>query len=331
MVDTKLTALAELSVVDLSDDVYVVDNTGPTSNKLGTDRLMGILGLIPGGRLTTESGVAVSTADRLAQSTLYYTPYLHNRIRIFDGTRWVYYSFAELSLALTGLTSGKNYDVFIYDNAGTLTLELSAAWTTDTARADALTTQDGVRVKSGATTRLWLGTIRTTATTTTEDSGLVLDATTSPKRFVWNAYNRVNRPLRKGDTTDSWTYTSTTLRQARAATSNQVEVVNGLLGSEALDLNLIAYTAGTIAGISTVNAIGEDGTTAISGQIGRYRSILVINTAMIGGSFVRHSVPLGYHYYTWLEESDTSGTVTWYGDAAIPLRLQSGLTGMWAC
>jgi hypothetical protein len=82
------------------------------------------------GRLTTESGVGVSTSDRTSQSTIYFTPYLGNRVALYSGSAWAEYTLTERSLALSGLTSGKNYDVFLYNNSGTLTLELSAAWTT---------------------------------------------------------------------------------------------------------------------------------------------------------------------------------------------------------
>ena len=109
---------------------------------------------LAGGRLTLTSGTPVTTSDVTGAGTLYYTPYTSGQIALYSGSAWVVYTFTERSLSLT-LTSGKNYDVFLYDNSGTLTLELSAAWTNDTTRADALTTQDGVYVKSGATTRRW--------------------------------------------------------------------------------------------------------------------------------------------------------------------------------
>jgi hypothetical protein len=151
-----------------------------------------------GFRLTTETGVAASTSDRTAQSTLYFTPYNGNQISLYSGSAWAVQSSAEVSLALSGLTSGKNYDVFAYNNSGTLTLELSAAWTNDNTRADAIALQDGVSVKSGTTTRRLVGTIRTTATTTTEDS--------KEKRFVWNADNQVARNLYKDDGSGSSTH-----------------------------------------------------------------------------------------------------------------------------
>jgi len=122
----------------------------------------------PGGRLTTESGVPVSTSDRTAQGTLYYAIYKHNNIYTYSGSAWVAKTFSEISLSLT-ITSGKNYDVFI--NSAATTLSLSAAWTNDTTRADALGTQDGTTVLSSDHTLLWLGTIRASGTNTTADSG----------------------------------------------------------------------------------------------------------------------------------------------------------------
>ncbi|MBI3273339.1 MAG: hypothetical protein HYZ53_30400, partial [Planctomycetes bacterium] len=140
------------------------------------------------GRLTLTSGTPVTTADVTAAGTLFFTPYKGNRVALHDGSAWSVSTFTERSLSLT-LTSGKNYDVFLFDNAGTLTLELSAAWTNDTTRADALAVQDGVYVKSGATTRRYLGTLRASAANQTEDS--------KTKRFVWNYYNRTHRALEK--------------------------------------------------------------------------------------------------------------------------------------
>ena len=46
-------------------------------------------GLTPGGRLTLESGVPVSTSDQTAKTTVYYTPYVHNVINLWDGADWV--------------------------------------------------------------------------------------------------------------------------------------------------------------------------------------------------------------------------------------------------
>jgi hypothetical protein len=177
------------------------------------------------GRLTLESGVPVSTTNQTAKTTIYFTPYQGNCISVYDGMTWVCHQFTELSLALGTLVADKNYDVFVYDNAGTLTLELGAAWTSDIARADAVSLQDGILVKTGALTRKLLGTIRTTSTTTTEDS--------LTKRLVSNVYNRkirdmfmaspdthtYNGPYRQweGDATNQLAFVSTVVEDAVAA------------------------------------------------------------------------------------------------------------------
>ncbi len=265
------------------------------------------------GRLTTESGVPVSTSDRTAQATIYFTPYLGNLLGVYDGvSAWVMFGLTEISLALSSLTSGKNYDVFVYSNAGVLTLELSAAWTDDVTRATALVLQDGVPVKSGATTRRWIGTLRTTGTTTTEDS--------AAKRFLWNAYNRVPRPMANTpETTDTWNYTTATFRQANANTANQLAYVTGDIGTSVEALVTAMHSSSN--GSNATNAVGVDSTSTPSGTMSFGVTGVQLSTASYQGY-----PGLGYHFLAWLEFSVASGTTTWYGDAGVAY-LQSGITG----
>ena len=265
------------------------------------------------GRLTLTSGTAVTTADVTAAGTIYFALYKGDRIYLYDGTRWKLYSFTERSLALT-VTSGNNYDVFIYDNAGTITLELSAAWTTDNTRADALTTQNGIYVKSGATTRRWLGTSRASGANTVEDS--------ASKRYVWNYYNRVIKHLYKTEATVSWTYQSTTVRAANNSTANRVEVVVGILeDSITVSTYLYGFLYAT-AGNSIQTGIGEDSTTArVSEAIG--------GTLLNGGNWYqgifstlnKNISSVGYHYYQWVEAGNTDAVTTFYGNST------SGISG----
>lgn len=312
MADAKLTALTGTSVPALDDLLYTVDVSDTTDDAAGSSRslllsrLLGIAGVQPGGRLTTESGVGVSTSDRTSQSTLYYTPFVSDYVRLYDGTRVREYLFTERSLSLSGLTSGKNYDVWLYDNSGTLTLEL-LVWTNDTTRATALAWQSGLGwVKSGDATRLYLGTIRTTGTTTTTDS--------KTKRFVWNAYNRVARSLVTFDTTDSWTYSTLAWRQSNGSAANQVEVVAGL------EISPIRLTASTFVSATAVVGsrvgIGVDATTTNSATVWTGAIVPAANSYAFGTASLVGVVPLGYHYYAWLERGSGSGTVTWYGDTA---------------
>src|SRR5262245_40735011 len=112
------------------------------------------------GRLTLTTGTPVTTSDVTDAATLYWTPFVGNRIALYDGTKWNGKTFVETSLRLAGITAGKNYDVFVIGNGPQLALQLSTAWTSNTVRAESLTTQDGITVRSSDIRYRWLGTLR---------------------------------------------------------------------------------------------------------------------------------------------------------------------------
>ncbi len=272
------------------------------------------------GRISVTSGTAIPDADVTAATSIFFVPYNGNRCMVYDGTaNWVMRTFTELSLSLGSDAINSNYDIFVYDNAGTLALE-RLAWTNDTARATALALQDGIYVKSGQITRRYLGTYRTTGVLgQTEDS--------LTKRFVWNHYNRVRRPVRRLEATDSWAYTTATWRQANGTTSNQINVVVGQ-GDADLELTAmaIAENTGTAAIIHT--GIGEDSTvTPLATELIAGQQISQANAPYRSNMSVRRVVPLGYHFYAWLERSVASGTTTWYGDQGATLTYQTGIIG----
>lgn len=316
MADQKITALSELSVLDLADLAYVVDDPAgtPVSNKISQNRVGGLLNRgVCQGRLTTESGVPVSTSDRTAQGTIYFTPYNGNLLTVYDGTRWKLYAFSELSLALS-VTSANNYDVFVYDNAGTLTLELSAAWTNATTRSDALTTQDGISVKSGATTRRWLGTIRASGSNVTADSGGGSTTQVGGQRFVWNAYNQVPRWMRVIDTTDSWSYTTATIRQADAATGNKVEYVCGVASAQIAAAIRANVGCNTNVSRAAKVGVGVDSTTTFSGLVPQLYTTATGISFNVGITAAWAGTPgLGYHYLSW-NESGADGVCVFIGD-----------------
>jgi hypothetical protein len=330
----RLPALTEVSALAIGDLLYAVDVSDATDDATGSsrrvqlDRLAGFFNpSICNGRLTLESGVPISTTDQTAKTSVYFTPYGGNRIAIYDGTRWELYTFSELTLALGTLTSDKNYDVFIYDNAGTLTLELSSAWTNDTTRADALALQDGIPVKSGATTRRHLGTIRTTSTTTTEDSGGGTTTQVGGKRFLWNRYNQVPRQLEVFDATDSWSYTTGTWRVANGATAptNCVEYV---VGDAATLVEVKSLSVASLSSNSARTASGGVGLDA-STPSGFYTSGYNLNTsihALMIGRY-RGYPGLGYHYLSWLEYGP-DGNCSFTGEVAASTPRKTGLLAM---
>ncbi len=256
------------------------------------------------GRLTLTSGTPVTVSDVTAATTLYFCPDGGNQVAVYSGTAWVVLTFTELSYALAALAATTNYDVFLNYNSGTPALELTA-WTDATTRATAITRLNGVWTKSGASTRRYLGTIRTVASGQTEDS--------IAKRFVFNVGHRVPRLLQHLDSTTNWSYTTATWRQARADTNNQVDVVIGVADSfVSLMINTLSGNSTTL--VSRGIAFGEDSitvpnlTTALegSGVFGADQSCVMI--AQID------KVPaVGKHYYAWLEYSQATGTTTWAG------------------
>lgn len=264
----------------------------------------GISGKVQDFRLTLTSGTPVTTSDVTAASTIYCCPYKGNQIALYDGGAWNVRTSAQFSLALSGLTSGKPYDVLCYDSSGTPTLEF-LVWTNDTTRATALAYQDGVLVKSGDATRRYLGTLYTTGTTTTEDS--------VANRYLWNYYHRVTRPMVRRESTATWTYSTASWRQANNSTSNQLNFVQGVAEDE-VKFSVIESVESTVTGDNLYIGIGIDSTSSPS-------SSLIGGTVQIQAGSRRHGLQCalntlpaaGRHYAAWLEYGTGANTQTWYG------------------
>jgi hypothetical protein len=146
-------------------------------------------------RLSGESGAPLMTTDNAAISTIYLVPYTGNTISLYSSALGAWLPFdvanpAGLSLALSGMTAGRPYDVFCVTPAvsGTPSLEI-LAWTSTSARATALAQQDGVQIKSGDATRRYVGTIyaRTATTISWVRTGY---NTATAQCDIWNNDNR---------------------------------------------------------------------------------------------------------------------------------------------
>lgn len=275
--------------------------------------------LVPG-RCSLTTGLAVTTADVTAATTLYYalSPKRGTQIGLYTGSVWVVSTIAQLSIAVPA-TTNQMYDVWVDYNDGTPALAVTA-WTSDTARATALTTQDGIYVKTGDTQQRYVCSFRTTAVSgQTEDS--------FAKRFVWNYYNQATRRMRVLEGTNTWSYNTATWRQANASTANQLAFVIGVADVELnADLRVVSTASAAVA-IST--AIGLDSTTAPTTP-GNYGMGAYTTSALNLESAVALQVypAVGYHFAAWLEIGDGSGnTVTWIGDNG-GTTIQSGLSGV---
>jgi hypothetical protein len=253
------------------------------------------------GRLTLTSGTAVTTNDVTAASTIYFTPYKGNLISLYNGSVWVLNSFTEVSLSLTGFTNGNCYDIFIYNNAGTITLT-SVAWTSNILRATNLTLQNGVYVLSGDTTKLYLGTIYMSATSQTQDA--------YNGRYVWNYYNRISKGM-KYISNSNWTYSSSTIRQANASTSYQLNFVVGVLEDTIrAKISTVVYDPASGQSQYTLG-FGTNSTTAYA------TNALPAVSCIPGTGFLLDTacafyddfpVRIGYNFLAWLESTNATGT-----------------------
>ena len=236
-------------------------------------------GRLAGGRLTLVSTDPYVLSDQVGKSTLYYTPYIHDQIALYETSiaKWLPYDLTERSIILSSLTSGKNYDVFIYNNSSTPTLELTA-WTSNTARASALGRLNGVLVKNSDYSRRYVGTIRTTSSSTTEDS--------ITKRFVWNNDNRLKKNMQRGDLTVH-TYTSAVWRQWNSGSATRIEWVQGQSQDCWLQQTINAVYGNWYGGV------GVDGS-VVDGLHGTTRAGTTSNMRL--GSSYSPTLAAGYHY-----------------------------------
>jgi hypothetical protein len=277
----------------------------------GANGSNGLDGLQMSGRLTLETGVAVSTSDQVAKSTLYYTLYDGCRITIWDGSAWVTRTFpSELSLTLASLTSGKNYDVVAYWTGSAVAIDLMPAWASDTGRASGtgvVVFKDGILVNNasftgvrngasiGANQGTVVGTIRTTSTSGTEDS--------LTKRFVCNWLNPVPRIMYKTDAT-LHTLTPVTVRGWNGAT-HALEWIQTSPRDGVLLTLTGALTSSTTGSQGARLALGAN-TTTMS------KTIDISGYTFGGGvSLVQHPNN-GWKAYYVVESATGNGTTTFY-------------------
>lgn len=305
----------------LGDELPIYDVSATGNRKVTVEKVGGFLNpAVCEFRLSLTSGLAVTTADVTGAGTLRLTPVFNDGtittatglVGLYDGTRVKLYRASEVSLALS-VTSGTNYDVWLYDDAGTLTLDLTA-WTNATTRATALAFNNGFLTRSGDATRRYVGSIRASGSNTTEDS--------LGKRFVINWHNAQERRLlarpgySDGNTTSSYTATSTSWARANGGTGSRVEFLT--LGGRPVKFNACGFATANTNSNARVG-IGFDSTTDCEAM-----GFAADAPSGSGG----HSIPLtkhdlfGYHTADLMVQVDNAASAaTYYAD-----ELRNGAT-----
>ncbi len=205
------------------------------------------------GRLTNLSGTPVQQTSSTSNATsIYYAPYVGNLVSIYNGTNLQAYQFTSSASDTGGLTLelGSNwaantaFDVYVTLITGNPTL-CTVAWSTATSRATALARYNGLltngalatcRYSDAATTSMavnqgtYLGSFYTNASTGHVDwtLGSAASGGGAASLAIWNYYNRVITNAVVTDNGTIYLYSSSTVRQARASTGNQVSFMVGL-------------------------------------------------------------------------------------------------------
>lgn len=276
-----------------TDGYKLYNNNGTLAEKSD------IIPIVENGRLSL-SNADPEALDNSLVSTLYYLPYNGNRISLYNNSSWEIQQFSGISISAPSVAN-TNYDVFIYSNLGTLTLEL-VAWSSGTARAVAIAYQDGVAVKTGDLTRRYIGTIRT--------FGASQLLNTSTYRYVWNMYNKIPAHFFAAADTN-YTYTTNAWRSAGGVSTpgiSRVLWVNGMNTKISFNNYAIAWNSSPMyvsAGIGIDKTTGNDAQLRGGYVFGTYPTVF--------GSFYAGSVTPGSHYAQRVEISNSSGTTTWYG------------------
>lgn len=290
------------------------------------------------GRLTLTTAVPVTTGDVTGATTVYYTPYNRAWIKLYNGTRWQSFALVELSQTTadttkspTAVANNSNYDVFVWNDAGTLRATRGPAWASDTTRGTGAGTTEleffggryvnKVAVTNGPAARrgLYVGTVRSDGSAQINDS--------FAKRHVWNMHNRVSRPMRVIESANAWNYTTLTFQQANANAANQLDFVVGLEGVSARADVHASFRNSDASGANAVVGIGLDSTTTLAvGCINSYANSFSGHVNSTGAAW--NGYPgLGRHTLVWLEASSATGTTTWSGDEAAPAFFQAGVHG----
>lgn len=262
----------------------------------------------PGGRLTLVSGDPIPSGN-VTSATIYYAPYLHDRLPVRQGGKWVSRQFSEVSLSLSAGSHPANtvHDVVAAPAAAGGGLALSTIpWASATARNLPLSRSNGIWVDNQE--RVYLGTIAMTTTAGQAESS-------ETNRLVWNAYNRRPRVLKRYETVSTWTC-NVLWRPWNSNTANRFTVVCGMV-EEPIDV-LFSGRIDTPVSAYGYLGIGLDATAAYTGLRVVAGGQATVNTLCV--RFCRY-LSLGRHFLQALEAA-SGGTITLTG-------IDYGMEGIW--
>jgi hypothetical protein len=258
-------------------------------------------------------------------------------VPIYDGTNIIPTVFTEFSQTTTDTTkspaaaaNNSNYDIFVWNDGGTIRATRGPAWTNDTTRSagTALVRIKGLLLNNASITNgpaaqrgTYVGTIRTNGSAQVDyQFGATSMGCTAGNFGVWNAYNRVRVTTTVGDSTDTWSYAvANTWRAANGSPTCRVSAVRGLNEDGVTAIYSAVGQAG--AGSAVVVGVGVNSTTAFSG----INNFNVTTAASPINASYAGSIGLGYVFVSAIEYNTTATAGLWVGDSGVAY-IQTGMT-----
>jgi len=336
--------LADTSYRIVSSAAQITSSTETLTNKTinSADNTL-YAAMVPQGRLTLTSATPVLTANVASATAIYYALYSGNLVPIYDGTGFKWTAFAELTNTTTdntknpaAVTTNSNYDLFVWNDAGTIRLGRGPAWTSDAGRGTGAGTTELERVNGLLVNKIaitngpaaqrgtYVGTVRSDGSSQINwHVGAVAANGTAGLLNVWNAYNRVTVEGHIGDTTDSWNYSTATARPSNNSSTMRVSFVQGLQ-EDSFWAEFANQSTNGSQQILAYAGIGYDSTTAFSGRWSSNANPVGVGSGIFTAVGSHRVQALGFHYMQAMENTAATGTTTWYGDAGG--ASQNGLT-----
>jgi hypothetical protein len=248
-------------------------------------------------------------------STLYFGPtfYTGNKISVWSSilNKWVTHTFAEISIALTGLTTGTLYDFYGYWDEPTQTLKFDPTFVAWSGGAPVgRGALDGKVVKASDHTRLLLGFFKAASATTT--------LSWVGSRWLYSQYNQAQLLLRAVDLTTFWAYSSAIWREAHGLSIDGISRFSFVVSPNSPGQIQITNFQ-TISAPSNANVAGFSGIGVDSSNPSSYAGWVLVGYAGSNGSessvscqYSQIMTP-GYHYITRVEYV-AEGSPDFYGN-----------------
>ena len=231
-------------------------------------------------------------------------PYNGRFIRIWNGSVSKVYAIptAGVTYTASGLAASTLYYVYLFDNSGTLTLELS---TTTHVTSTGQVGHEGVEVKGSDATRTLVGMVRTNGTSGFNDS--------ATSRLVASWFNRHARTI-VGGSTGGATSVSTTF--VEISSGARVEFVTW--PDEAVQAACTGQISNNTANAQTIIGVGVDATNtnaAITNSPCQNATATAVDTGSVA---LVSSLSEGYHFITPIGlVSSGTGTFSVYISATL--------------